>query len=57
MTEGQKWTTEEIKELIQYAQSLRKENEDLRAMVIASESMINNKEAQIRQLKEILWKR
>jgi len=57
MTEGQTWTAEEIKELIQFAQALRKENEDLRAMVIASERMINNKEAQIKQLKEILWKR
>lgn len=57
MTEEQTWTVEEIKELIQFAQALRKENEDLRAMVIASDSMIKNKEAQIKQLKEILWKR
>ena len=57
MTEGQTWTAEEIKELIQFAQALRKENEDLRAMVIASDSFIKNKEAQIKQLKEILWKR
>jgi hypothetical protein len=50
------WTEEEIKDLIEFAQALRKENDDLRAMVIASDSMINNKDAQIKQLKELLWK-
>jgi hypothetical protein len=57
MTEGQTWTAEEIKELLDYTKYLHEENGNLRAMVIASESMINNKEAQIKQLKEILWKR
>jgi hypothetical protein len=49
------WTEEEIKDLIGFAQALRKENDDLRAMIIASDSMINNKDAQIRQLKQLLW--
>jgi hypothetical protein len=56
MNTQQTWTEEEIKDLIQFAQALRKENDDLRAMVIASDSFIKNKEAQIRQLKELLWK-
>jgi len=49
------WTEEEIKDLIEFAQALRKENDNLRAMVIASDSMINNKDAQIKQLKQLLW--
>ena len=49
------WTEEEIKDLIQFAQALRSENDNLRAMVIASDSMINNKDAQIKQLKQLLW--
>jgi hypothetical protein len=49
------WTEEEIKDLIQFAQALRSENDNLRAMIIASDSMINNKDAQIRQLKQLLW--
>jgi disulfide oxidoreductase YuzD len=54
---AQVWTEEEIKDLIQYAQHLREENENLRAMVIASDQMIANKEAQMKQLKEILWRK
>jgi len=54
---SQVWTEEEIKDLIQYAQHLREENENLRAMVIASDQMIANKEAQMKQLKEILWRK
>ena len=49
------WTEEEIKDLIQFAQALRSENDNLRAMIIASDSMINNKDAQIKQLKQLLW--
>jgi len=51
---AQVWTEEEIKDLIQYTLHLREENENLRAMVITSDQMIKNKEAQIKQLKEIL---
>jgi hypothetical protein len=49
------WTEEEIKDLIEFAQALRGENDNLRAMVIASDSMINNKDAQIKQLKQLIW--
>jgi hypothetical protein len=49
------WTEEEIKDLIEFAQALRSENDNLRAMVIASDSMINNKDAQIKQLKQLIW--
>jgi hypothetical protein len=49
------WTEEEIKDLIEFAQALRSENDNLRAMVIASDSMIKNKDAQIKQLKQLLW--
>jgi hypothetical protein len=54
---AQVWTEEEIKDLIQYTLHLREENENLRAMVITSDQMIKNKEAQIKQLKEILWRK
>jgi hypothetical protein len=51
----QSWSSEEIRELIEYTQSLRKENEDLRAMVIASDAVIRNKEGEIKQLKLRLY--
>lgn len=51
------WSENEIRELIEFAQYLREENENLRAMIIASDEMIKNKEAQIKKLKEdLLWK-
>jgi uncharacterized coiled-coil DUF342 family protein len=55
MSKEQTWTAEEIKDLLEFAQALRKENDDLRAMIIASDSMINNKDAQIKQLKQLIW--
>ncbi len=56
MNTEQSWTTEEIRELLEFVQAIRAENDNLRAMVIASDSMIKNKDAQIRQLKELLWR-
>lgn len=50
----QTWTENEIKELILFAQSLRQENEDLRAKVIAMDAMLKNEMAKVKQLKHIL---
>ena len=47
----QTWTEEEIKELIQYAQHLRKENEDLQAKMIMMNAKLGNEEAKTKQLK------
>ena len=46
----QSWTEDEIKELILFAQSMRKENEDLRAKVIAMDAMLKNEMAKVKRL-------
>lgn len=46
--EEEMWSQTQIKELIEYTQWLREENETLKAMVIASDAMIRNKEAQLK---------
>lgn len=51
----QTWTSTEIKDLLQFAQALRKENEDYKSMIIASDAMIRNKEREIKQLKLQLY--
>ena len=50
----QTWTEDEIRELILFAQSMRQENEDLRAKVIAMDAMLKNEMAKNKQLKQIL---
>jgi len=52
----QSWTEDEIKELILFAQSMRKENEDLKAKVIAMDAMLKNEIAKTKQLKQVLNK-
>ncbi len=47
---SQTWTSEEIRELLEYTQALRKQNEDYKAMILASDAMIKNKESQIKYL-------
>lgn len=50
----QTWTEEEIKELILFAQSMRQENEDLKAKIIAMDAMLKNEMAKVKQFKQIL---
>jgi len=50
----QTWTEDEIRELILFAQSMRQENEDLRAKVIAMDAMLKNEMAKVKQLQMIL---
>ncbi len=50
----QTWTEDEIRELILFAQSMRQENEDLRAKIIAMDAMLKNEMAKNKQLKQIL---
>lgn len=49
----QTWTENEIKELILFAQSLREENEELRAKLIAMDAMLRNEMAKNKQIKQI----
>jgi hypothetical protein len=48
------WTEEELKDLILFAQSLREENEELRAKIIAMDAYVKNGDAKLRQLQMIL---
>ena len=50
----QTWTEDEIKELILFAQSMRQENEDLKAKMIAMNAYVKNADAKIKQLSKIL---
>lgn len=52
----QTWNEEEIKELILFAQSMRQENDDLRAKIIAMDAMLKNEMAKTKQLKQVLKK-
>jgi len=46
----QTWSAEEIRDLILFAQSLREENEELRAKIIAMDAYVKNGDAKIKQL-------
>jgi flagellar biosynthesis regulator FlaF len=48
------WNEEEIRDLILFAQSLRMENEELRAKIIAMDAYVKNGDAKVRQLQTIL---
>ena len=50
----QTWNEEEIKELIQYAQHLRMENEDLQAKMIVMNAKLENEEKKNKRLQNIL---
>lgn len=50
----QVWNEEEIRDLILFAQSLREENEELRAKIIAMDAYVKNGDAKIKQLMVIL---
>lgn len=47
----QTWTSDEIKQLILYANELNQHNEDLRAGIIAMEAKLANEESKVKQLR------
>jgi erythromycin esterase-like protein len=54
ITNTKVWNEEEIRDLILFAQSLRMENEELRAKIIAMDAYVKNGDAKIRHLQMIL---
>ncbi len=50
----QTWSSEEIRDLILFAQSLREENEELKAKLIAMDAYVKNGDAKIKQLMLII---
>lgn len=52
---GQSWNEEELKELILFAQSLRVENEDLRAKIIAMNTMVSNSDKENKKLRLYIY--
>lgn len=46
----QSWSEEELRDLILFAQSLRNENEELKAKIIAMDAYVRNADAKNRQL-------
>jgi hypothetical protein len=44
------WTEDELKELIQYTQHLRQENEDLQAKMIMMNAKLSNEESKVKRL-------
>jgi hypothetical protein len=49
MKEDKSWSEDELRDLILFTQSLREENEELRAKVITMDAMVNKREAALRQ--------
>ena len=49
MKEDKSWSEDELRDLILFTQSLREENEELRAKVIAMDAMVNKREAELRR--------
>jgi hypothetical protein len=48
------WNEEELRDLILFAQSLREENEELRAKIIAMDAYVKNSDAKIKRLTLLL---
>jgi len=53
--EEQSWTASEIKELIELAQYLRQENEDLQAKMIMMNAKLQNEENKVKRLTLLLY--
>ena len=49
------WNEDEIRELIELAQYLRKENEDLQAKMIMMNAKLQNEEAKVKRLTLLLY--
>jgi erythromycin esterase-like protein len=56
ITNTKSWNEEEIRDLILFAQSLRQENEELRAKIIAMDAYVKNGDAKLKQLQMVLKK-
>jgi len=56
MKEDKSWSEEELRDLILFTQSLREENEELRAKVITMDAMVNKREAALRQAQRYIRK-
>jgi erythromycin esterase-like protein len=54
ITDTKSWNEEEIRDLILFAQSLREENEELRAKIVAMDAYVKNGDAKIKQLMLII---
>jgi hypothetical protein len=54
ITNTKTWDESEIRDLILFAQSLRMENEELRAKIIAMDAYVKNGDAKLKQLQMIL---
>lgn len=50
----QTYTSEEVRDLLLYVQQTQKENEELRAKIIAMDAMLKNEMAKNKGLKQIL---
>ena len=48
------WSRDEIAQLIDYAKHLQSENEDLQAKMIMMNAKLQNEEAKVKQLKNLL---
>jgi hypothetical protein len=48
--EEQVWTKQELKDLIEYTQYLKKENEDLQAKMIVMDAKLKNEESKTKKL-------
>jgi len=48
--EEQVWTKQELKDLLEYTQYLKKENEDLQAKMIVMNAKLKNEEAKTKRL-------
>ena len=54
LTKDRLWDREQIKDLIEYAKYLQKENEDLQAKMIMMQAKLSNEEAKVRQLNNLI---
>ena len=48
------WSRDEIAQLIEYAQYLQKENEDMKANVIAMNAKLSNEESKVKKLNHLI---
>ena len=56
MKEDKSWSETELRDLILFTQSLREENEELRAKVITMDAMVKKREAALRQAQRYIRK-
>jgi len=54
MKEDKSWSETELRDLILFTQSLREENEELRAKVITMDAMVKKREAELRRANQYI---